>query len=147
MARCAWFICVTVTKPFSGRILQKDKGSGAVVRAVFGQLSPKLLASINALYVYACTGQGKAAMKNHATACTCIRLAVRDKDFLFSAADSTRFSSMIIMSEVSTIRIVHPKDFLRLVYESGAWQLPSACAACRRIYIAHCCIMPHMAWS
>ena len=82
--------------------LQKDKGSGAVAKAIFGQLSPKLLASINFMYVYACTGQGKAAMKEHATARTCIRLAVRDKDYLFTAADSAKFSSMIVMSEVAS---------------------------------------------
>ena len=48
--------------------LQKDKGSGAVAKAIFGQLSPKLLASINFMYVYACTGQGKGS---HEGACHC----------------------------------------------------------------------------
>ena len=71
-----------------------------VIRAIFGQVSPKLLASINALYVYACTGQGKAAMKDHATARTCIRLAARDKDYLFTTGDSAKFSNMSTMSEV-----------------------------------------------
>ena len=87
-------------------LLQKDKGNGTVVRTIFGQLSPKMLASINFMYVYACTGQGKAAMKDHATARTCIRLAVRDKDYLFTAADSAKFSSMIVMSEVASQPLV-----------------------------------------
>ena len=85
-------------------LLQKDKGSGVVVKAIFGRMSPKLLASINAMYVYACTGQGKAAMKEQATARTCIRLAVRDKDYLFTAADSAKFGTMITMSEVRSRR-------------------------------------------
>ncbi len=80
--------------------LQKDRGKEKGVKETFGEISPKLLASINALYVYACTGQGKAAMKDNAAARTCIRLAVRDKDYLFTAADSSKFDNLVAMSEV-----------------------------------------------
>ncbi len=80
--------------------LQKDGGKGKGVKETFAEISPKLLASINALYVYACTGQGKTAMKGNAAARTCIRLAVRDKDYLFTAADSAKFDSLVAMSEV-----------------------------------------------
>lgn len=57
-------------------------------------------------------------MKDHATARTCIRLAVRDKDFLFTAADSTKFSSMIVMSEVNAISNLHRKDSMKLTKKS-----------------------------
>ena len=96
-----------MTRRFPAPVLQKDKGSGAVVKAIFGQLSPLLLAAVNALYVYACTGQGKAAMREHATARTCVRLAVRDKDYLFTASDCAKFCNMVIMSEVKPQLILY----------------------------------------
>ena len=85
--------------------LQKDRSKGKGVKETFAEISPKLLASINALYVYACTGQGKTAMKGNAAARTCIRLAVRDKDYLFTAADSAKFDALVAMSEVRS----HPQ--------------------------------------
>ena len=87
--------------------LQKDGGKGKGVKETFAEISPKLLASINALYVYACTGQGKTAMKGNAAARTCIRLAVRDKDYLFTAADSAKFDALVAMSEVSSHLVCH----------------------------------------
>lgn len=125
-------------------LLQKDKASGAVVRTIFGQLSPKLLASVNFMYVYACTGQGKAAMKDHATARTCLRLAVRDKDYLFTAADSAKFSSMIVMSEVASQPLVtHAMHETWSVPQNG--QTPHALLAVMDVSVLYC--MSSLAWS
>ena len=71
-----------------------------MLQSTFGQISPQLIAAINSLYVYACTGQGKAAMRENAAARTCIRLAVRDRDFLFTEQERSKLDNMIEMSEV-----------------------------------------------
>lgn len=77
------------------------KGEGAaVLQSTFGQISPQLIAAINSLYVYACTGQGKVAMRENAAARTCIRLAVRDRDYLFTEQERSKLDNMIEMSEV-----------------------------------------------
>ena len=60
-----------------------------------------LVASLNALYVYACTGQGKSAVRESAAARFCIRSAARDRDYLFTEGDCAKFDSMIGMSEVA----------------------------------------------
>ena len=67
---------------------------------IFAQTSPEMVASLNALYVYACTAQGKSAVRESAAARFCIRFAARDKDYLFTEADCAKFDSMIGMSEV-----------------------------------------------
>lgn len=80
--------------------LQIDSGNNRV-KQLFAQVSPKLLAALNALYVYGSTGQGKMALREHMTARTCIRLTVRDRDYLFTDGDCEKFDRMILMSEVS----------------------------------------------
>ncbi len=79
----------------------QSKGEGAAaLQSTFGQISPQLIAAINSLYVYACTGQGKQAMRENAAAKTCIRLALRDRDYLFTEQERSKLDNMIEMSEV-----------------------------------------------
>ena len=61
--------------------------SGPFVKRMFAQMSPEIVASLNALYVYACTAQGKSAVRESAAARFCIRFAARDKDYHITEAD------------------------------------------------------------
>ena len=78
-----------------------QSASGPSIKQTFAQMSPEIVASLNALYVYACTAQGKSAVRESAAARFCIRSAARDKDYLFTEADCAKFDNMIGMSEVA----------------------------------------------
>ena len=78
-----------------------QSASGLSTKQVFAQTSPQVAASLNALYVYACTAQGKSAVRESAAARFCIRSAARDKDYLFTEVDCAKFDNLIGMSEVA----------------------------------------------
>ena len=78
-----------------------QSASGLSTKQVFAQVSPQVAASFNALYVYACTAQGKSAVRKSAAARFCIRSATRDKDYLFIDVDCAKFDNMVGMSEVA----------------------------------------------
>jgi hypothetical protein len=101
-----------------------------MLQSTFGQISPQLIAAINSLYVYACTGQGKAAMRENAAARTCIRLAVRDRDFLFTEQERSKLDNMIEMSEVGHFLRPHAHMCYRL---SAAWSGMQACRCPARV--------------